>query len=295
MVNAATHELSDLIKASLLDRAVRPWFPDLSSALADAEWSLLKHKCGLTIHNYGTARALVCDSSAPLKFVAYLATCSRTESFESLIPIEVLPSEIACQYEQTGLSFYANEEITGSKVLNCLQDAIGILKNVPGLLRTVAVMIRSLHLIRPETDEYDISFSEPDLSFSVFVSAPSKNSPVNALRVAEAMVHEAMHLQLTLIEKVVPLVNEEGGLFFSPWRGEYRTAQGMLHALYVFSAIDKFLEALSSSWPCPREVNEHMQKRRSEIRVQISEINYFEDCVGLTESGSVFARRLINR
>ena len=36
----------------------------------------------------------------------------------------------------------------------------------------------------------------------------------------------------------MPLVTPTERTYFSPWRNEYRTAQGVLHALYVFRVID---------------------------------------------------------
>src|SRR5207249_726495 len=102
---------------------------------------------------------------------------------------------------------------------------LGALKRVPTLLPTVLSLVRALHLVIPDDDDIDVSFSEPNLPFSVFVSVPHRGARTDALRVAEAIVHEAMHLHLTLIERVVPLVRSSGRRFFSPWRGEYRTAQ----------------------------------------------------------------------
>ena len=55
-------------------------------------------------------------------------------------------------------------------------------------------------------------------------------------RVAEALVHEAMHLQLSLLERRIELVESDRtkAVAFSPWRNSERDVQGVIHALYVF-------------------------------------------------------------
>jgi HEXXH motif-containing protein len=159
---------------------------------------------------------------------------------------------------------------------------------------TIAALVRALHLIKLEDDTYDVSFSEPHIPFSVFVSVPRRHTTTNAIRVAEALVHEAMHLQLTLVEFIVPLVNSDGGRYLSPWRGEYRNAQGILHALYVFRVIERFLHHLLSLPINLGEITSYVCERRSEINAQIWEIQSFQYCVGLTEAGAKFVQQLIN-
>ncbi len=292
MAGLATPELTERVSASLKDPNVTPWFPDLTVALAAAGWSSVRRACGLTTDNYGTARLLACTPHGPLKFAACLPTRPDTEAFETLIPVEVLPDDVALRYERNGVRLLAGEEITGTEVLSCLKSAVGVLSLVPGLLNTVVALIRSLHLLRPESDEYDVSFSEPHIPFSAFVSVPSADTPVNALRVAEGVVHEAMHLQLTLLEQVVPLLNSDGGEYFSPWRGEYRNARGVLHALYVFTVIDAFLGALPSPPLCLTAAR-HARERRAEIGSQVVEVLPFAESAELTESGAALARQLL--
>jgi HEXXH motif-containing protein len=292
MAKAMMPDLTEWVTASLMNPNTRPWFPDLTGALAEVGWRALGRK-GLTVHNYGTARVLAGDASAPRNLVAYLPTCLHAEGSATAIPLEVLPSELAIQYKEAGVSFYTVEEITGTEVLNCLDDALGILKSVPTLLTTVVALVKALHVIKPESDDHDVSFSEPHIPFSIFVSAPRENSRASALRVAEAVVHEAMHLQLTLVERVVPLINPSGGKYFSPWRGEHRTVQGVLHALYVFRVIDRFLFELSAAQHCPEHASDYARERRSEISTQVNEINSFRGCAELTETGARFVHRLI--
>jgi HEXXH motif-containing protein len=102
-----------------------------------------------------------------------------------------------------------------------------------------------------------------------------------------------MHLQLTLIEQIVPLILFNNRQYFSPWRGEYRPTQGILHALYVFRVIDEFLKGLLvlSSYHSDEEHKIHM--RRNEIAKEICRINSFQYCPDLTPLGSTFVQHLI--
>ena len=51
-------------------------------------------------------------------------------------------------------------------------------------------------------------------------------------------MHEALHLQLSLVERVLPMVvSNPGGeseQVFSPWAGDGRSVRGLLHGVYVF-------------------------------------------------------------
>ena len=153
--------------------------------------------------------------------------------------------------------------------------------------------MRTCHLLKPENDAYDVSYSDPLVPFSAFVSVPQKCESVEALRVAESLVHEAMHLQVTLIERLLPLVEESHQTYFSPWKGTQRSPQGVLHALYVFRAIDNFFGCLLalSGWSVASV--EHLRERRREIARQISQVRAFKDHPALTEVGTHLARLLV--
>ena len=116
---------------------------------------------------------------------------------------------------------------------------------------------------------------------------------MDALRVAESLVHEAMHLQLTLIERLLPLVEESDQTYFSPWKGTQRPPRGVLHALYVFRVLDSFFERLLvlSGWSGVSV--EHVHRRRCEIAQQISEVKAFKDHPALTEVGTRLAGLLV--
>jgi len=180
-------------------------------------------------------------------------------------------------------------------ILTCLQEAIEILTSLPTLHRTVAKLVRVCHLIKPEDDNYDVSYSDPQVPFSIFVSVPQSRRTNDALRVAESIVHEAMHLQLTLIEQATPLVHSSSDeRYFSPWKGAYRSPQGVLHALYVFRVIAQYLERLLELPGWPLSSIDHMRHRHREIALQVHEIATFKGNPALTALGSRFVQRLLD-
>ena len=102
-----------------------------------------------------------------------------------------------------------------------------------------------------------------------------------------------MHLQLTLIEQATPLVYPSDAQYFSPWKGAYRSPQGVVHALYVFRAIAQYLERLLELPGWSLSSTDHMRHRRREIALQVHEIATFKGHPALTALGSRFVQRLV--
>ena len=96
--------------------------------------------------------------------------------------------------------FSGAEEILSDGVCDRLEEALEVLARLPTLGQTICYLIRSLHVISSDDNQVDVSFSDPGLPFSAFVSVPKPSAENVALRIGEAMLHEAMHLQLTLVE-----------------------------------------------------------------------------------------------
>jgi len=280
------------VKQALEKLDVCPWLPGLSEELTAMGWRDLYGELGLLPSNYGTARVMARASFYPLRIAALLQIATSKESHKWELQVEILDEELACGYEKSGIKFYTAEEICRATISKQIEEAARLLQNVPTLFTVVAGLVRSIHLVDVGDDDYDVSFSEPYVPFSIFISVPHRCNLISHLRIAEALVHEAMHLQLTLIEKIVPLVTGSQNKYFSPWREEYRTPQGVIHALYVFRVIDGFLKRLPISSYSSEEA-EHVKTRRTEIHTQIQEIQSFQDCPDLTREGSNFVRGLI--
>jgi len=287
-------DLTERIKASLTDKNIPLWFPDLTEDLSAIGWRKLKQNIGLDLLDYSTTRVISGNPQLARNIVGYVIALPDTQEIEKQIPIEVTIGEMVRRGEEQGIEFYDAKEIAENEIISCLEDSIAILNQIPTLTRTVATLVRALHLIKPESNDHDVSFSEPDIPFSIFVSIPQSRIPNDVLRVAESIIHEAMHLQLTLIEQVMALTNPTNRIYFSPWRGEYRTVQGVLHALYVFRVVDCFLGELLIKQLVSSRYFEYIDTRKEEIRVQISEIISFSNCPDLTGFGKSFVQRLIS-
>lgn len=269
-----------------------PWLPGLAQELAELGWASLRDDPGICSSNYGTGRILKGSVNKPREIVAQLqlATGAATLNF---LHIEILDVEAARAYKESGVRFYTEEEILELDLCGRLEEAINLLEAVPSLYEVVAAMVKSMHLIDAGHDDYDVSFSEPRLPFSIFVSVPRSHSVKAALRVAEAIVHEAMHLQLSLVERVVALIHSERNQYFSPWRNEFRSSRGVLHALYVFRVIDGFFDELLRHHSLSLKQNRYIQDRRGQIHKQINEVRDFTSSPELTKLGKTFVSKLM--
>jgi len=286
-------DLTARIEAALKNPGDEPWFSELTAELVESEWQNLSSLVGLSPENYGTACAIARNPGIPRRIVARLPMFSDSENPYRDLQVEILDSEFAYCYEEAGVTFYSATEIDAENILPKLREAITCLHPIPTLFATVAALVRSIHVLDPANDAYDVSFSEPNIPFSIFVSVPRSDHVTNPLRIAEAIIHEAMHLQLTLIEKYVPLVIKTEKKIFSPWRGEYRSIRGVLHALYVFRVIDRFLECLLVMKSYSHEEVKYIQGRRDEIDEQINKIRTLRGHPELTLAGACFVERLM--
>ena len=162
----------------------------------------------------------------------------------------------------------------------------------PSLKAAVAAYLRCVHVLQPPGAEIDVSYSAPDVPFSVFVSIPCPGR-LTALRLAESLVHECMHLHLTLIEVVLPLVDDVRASTFSPWMGRPRPLRGVLHGLYVFSAIDAFLRILEHGGSLRPDEAAFAARRRRQIAGEIAQVDHGTVAAGLTGDGRTLAARLL--
>ena len=281
------------IEATLKEPYPEPWLPELMAPLAEWGWETLRCDTGITAAGYGTGRVLAGRAEVPRNVGACLPITLGTNGSTHKIIVECLTEDRIGQYHDLGLTFYMPDEFVNSTVLECLQDAIDMLAKVPTLQKAVATLVRACHILKLEDDDYDVSHRDPYVPFSAFVSVPQKRSTNDTLRVVESLVHETMHLQLTLIERLRPLVHTSDQTYFSPWKGAYRSPQGVLHALYVFRVLDRFFERLLRFPDWSVASIDHMHRRRCEISQQIRDVKTFQDCPVLTELGNHFVRLLI--
>ena len=132
-----------------------------------------------------------------------------------------------------------------------LVGSLDLVRTVLPLQGTIAGVCRSLHILVAPDRDFDVSYSDPSVPFSVFVSCPSPSERNRLERLAENIVHEALHLQLTLLESVRSLVIDTPGEkpVFSPWKNERRNVRGLIHAVYVFGNLRCFWKRIAADVP----------------------------------------------
>lgn len=166
-------------------------------------------------------------------------------------------------------------------------SALGLLDQIDGLTAVLATLVRAIYRLEADPD-YDISHSDPMKPYSIYVSIP-KGEQTASLRLAESLLHEAMHLQLSLIESNVRLVADNSQVGWSPWQGCERPPQGLLHGLYVFAVIHDFLkrldyarklsEASGQSVACMQAVADHIRRRSQQIADEVAELPDFSEAL----------------
>ena len=262
--------------ADVIGQAQAPvWWPSLTHALVNAQLS--------DSEPYSTATE---NPSNPADHSSF-AEIWPHDGGELRLRLEFLGHQQAKGLLAKGLNLYEFEDLKETDCLQTLSEALTLVAQVPSLSQSIQMLVKSTHLLRPDEPTMDTSFSEPRLPFSIFVSVPPGRIEDDASRVAEAIVHEAMHLQLSLVERQIPLIGNFRLATFSPWRGEIRDASGLLHALYVFRVIFDWLALMGAQIP------RYASRRRREIDQQVLGVDW--PCLrpALTPAGTALLDRLL--
>lgn len=262
----------DFLRAQLEDESAPLWWPGLAKVVATAAES------------FSTTHAMTGGLERP-RWESVVRSSHRPDIWTT---VEVLTSALERRFEVPGARFLSGDEISETGVRSALADALDEIAAAPGPAEMVGRLVRRVHLLRPEDPDYDINFSDPALPFSVFVSVPAMPPEGFRWRLTEALLHEAGHLQLSLLERFVPLVREGSTTFYAPWRGKQRPLRGVLHGLYVFGLIAEWMA--SSRAPAGT-----VRRRVAEIRDDASQLCEFPKAQGLTASGAALARTILAR
>ena len=286
-------DTKEYIRITLQNEAEPLWFPRLAEPVARVAWARLHREIGLNPNSYSTTRLLLRDPNAEYEIAAYCKPGPEQEEDGTPrgIPVQSLAADLVRQITDSEVELLDSCSIAGV-VAHQLDKALSLLDLVPTLRPTICQLVRALHVIDPGDDDTDVSFSNPAVPFSIFVSVPPTASETGILRVAEAILHEAMHLNLTLIGQIVPLVEPRGRMQYSPWRGEERDSEGITQALYVFSVIRSFFSALPGT--LSYESGDHASDRMQQIDSQIRQAKDFRGCEELTPHGAALVARLLD-
>ena len=274
--------IPDILRVALA-RSTTPWFPGASRLLAMEAWEGMAHY-GFTAANYGTHRWLVKD---PTVQRTCFGSVDIGNSFECFV--ESLPTSSRTLYEDAGLVF--SKTFSGEVALGVLESAFSLIALVPCLHRAIAEYLRTLHILEARGVDYDVSHSDPHVPFSVFSSVPPAER-MGRLRLAESIIHECMHLQLTIVEDVLPLVETPEIRVFSPWRRTLRPVGGVLHGFYVFTVVHEFLRVLSLIGSWTSEESDFIGKRRHQIIEEAKQVPLLSSADGLTDDGQSLVRHL---
>ena len=211
----------------------------------------------------------------------------RKGTVEFNLSVEML-APIAHQRFLANGGIFADEKVIDERCLDGLLNAITVLQQVPSLAAVVSFLVKSVHILEAPSPGFDVSFSDPLIPFSVFLNV--SEGRFAALRTAESLVHEAMHLQLTLIEQLVPIAKADQGLHYSPWKRSMRPVSGLLHALYVFRVIDQWLTYLPKD---SADAKAYARKRRLEIHEEMEQLAHESFPEHLTVAGRQLLSRLL--
>lgn len=196
---------------------------------------------------------------------------------------ELLTGPARQRYE--GLALVLAETLPGEVEAALFREAVQLLRHGDQLRDAVRVLVRSVHALVPCGEGFDTSHSDPDVPFSVFLSIPTGEKHA-ALRLAESILHEAMHLQLSLFEAGEPLVGESDASGYSPWQGTVRPIGGLVHGLFVFRAIFDWLGTLDSACSDGASTLAYVENRRHEILQEMSCIADLAASPALTPTGA---------
>lgn len=231
------------------------WFPGLAPRLAADFWAKLAVPG--EIATYTTQGWITRALDTPKVEMGELRIGRYVSSLESL--------PVAMRRSFADLSFGANQP---ADWVPQLRAAVKALSTVHGLADSVGSLARSIHVLRAPRN-HDVSHSTPDLPFSIFVSVPGADEKDATFRLAESLVHEAMHLQLTLVDRTDALVIDRRRQAYSPWKEDQRPLEGLLHGLYVFAVIHQVLGLLAEAAPRSRD---YCAKRRIQIADEVASL-----------------------
>lgn len=258
----------------------------LATALAKAGQQRLTRTTGVTATQYSVANSLH----------RVTMEASRRIMGPGLPRLELpeLP-RLASFYKEHSLEPLSADELIAAQADEKLRRAWVLLEKVPTMGACLRALVKTIQVLHSSDPEIDVSYSHPGIPFSVFVSVGEDTSLTSSLRVAESLLHEAMHLKLTLLEQETEMVQSGSqGLYYSPWRDENRPVRGVLHGMFVFTAVREFYRAMQRC-ELPELGQDFSAYREEVITEELASLAYFPRVPDLTEAGSLLAANLLKQ
>ena len=287
--------MNPALSAHIQDWCLRPtdlWDCETTRLLVRREWETLRNQLSWHQDDYNTAGYIL---NTP-NFIASKRSISTWPNENQIYLEAPCSNELHLFYTENDLSLVEEDDLLSIGAVEKLDDALKFLGSVHGLVDCVTQLVRVIGVLKSPSPEVDVSYSHPTVPFSIFVSICNERSIVASARVAESILHEAMHLRLSLIQKVVDLLNpgsQGQAQYFAPWRQEERPANGILHGTFVFRAILEFFKRLASD-NRDDQVIKYSEQRIREISSQLVQVRDFYKSPALSATGAELARQLAN-
>lgn len=263
-----------------------PWPPSFPGRLSAILARQVLDPKGLALRRYSTADFLT----------GSLATPSSAEIAPTWAErVEFLSPQVSARFEGVGLRFALPPETALLEATDVFRCVTPLFEYDRGLQASVEALVKAIHIIESKEPDYDCSFSDPEIPFSIFISIPGATARNRELRVFEAIVHECMHLQLTAFELQVPIVRRDGGdaRSYSPWKKSLRKIQGILHGMYVFHAVAYAYSILIESGALAPSDMTFARRRLREISGELNEVRGIETSSDLSAAGFGLAQAIL--
>jgi HEXXH motif-containing protein len=140
-------------------------------------------------------------------------------------------------FESAYLDTFAEDRQYCSQTATHVSEARKLIETVdPVFARLMFALQRWIVAIRAGDPGTHSAFTSPELRGVAFVS----DTP-NVLWLAQALIHEHHHDILNMVMAIRPLFDSaDVRVFYSPWRNDPRPLSGLIHAIFVFSAVAEF-------------------------------------------------------
>lgn len=275
------------IERTLADQEQVIWDSSVTAALVGERRARQHSDVFPSTEGYSTSEYLLGIGNKPCWtfFVNSFSTPLTPE-----LRIECLHPCAEAKFSAKGLSFVAYDDPSWPDISQSILKSAHLIALNPNLAKSVALLVRSLHILSVDDPAFDTSFSEPFLPFSIFTNVAGSDTN-SSMRAAEAIIHEAMHLQLTLVEQLTPIVNGIERSHYSPWKEESRPTSGLIHAMYVFSVIDRWLESAEAII----SLRAYASRRREEINHEMSMVDAHECFNNASNVGQIILRKIFDR
>jgi len=244
------------------------WNEECLAALLQWEESEILAQTSLALCTYGTVRILSASSQADRTWTLHPPIAKGLN-----FGVEELPSNLHHIVNEQGTSVRKILDHDRAKVKQLFYDACeAVCTLAPMLFQSIRYLLRSFHVIRSNSPKIDVSFSVPSLPNSIFGSIPGFDDKEAVARLAETIVHEVLHLQLTLVEKYCPIVrlDMETRYMISPWRNCPRPEISVIHGLFVFRTLEILWSQVNSTYS--ESLLSFANRRVSEIHHQLSSL-----------------------